>query len=72
MTSPLKIAMLLSPRREVPVQFALFTLCDFFPDRQDEGTYYRDALSLYAVARARRGPDLSAKEVMPEFRSSTV
>jgi hypothetical protein len=51
--------MLLSPRREVPIQFALFTLCDFFPDRQNEGTYYRDALSLYAVARTRRGPELS-------------
>lgn len=28
------------------MQFGLFTLFDFFPDRQDEVTYYKDTLDI--------------------------
>jgi len=32
------------------MQFGLFTLFDFFPDRQNESTYYRDTLELMVYA----------------------
>lgn len=32
------------------MQFGLFSLFDFFPDRQNEVTYYRDTLELLVYA----------------------
>jgi hypothetical protein len=32
------------------MQFGLFTLFDFFPDRQNESAYYQDALDLMIYA----------------------
>jgi len=32
------------------MQFGLFTLFDFFPDRQNEASYYQDTLALMIYA----------------------
>jgi hypothetical protein len=53
------------------MQFGLFTLFDFFPDRQTEVAYYKDTLfhaGARDLRRARRGLELFAGEVMPAFR----